>query len=273
MSVPHTTVALVLELVLVAAGLGLLWRLVLSPAARAAARTRISPLATWEGSIAEFLLFLWLVVVGGLLCTWTAQLLGPMLQLGTQTRITVTNAAFQGGMLLGVTVFHLLVRPKTPKAEVAFGASLKPGAATFLLSLPVIIIVGLAWAGVLLVCGFPIEPQDAVTILRQADSPVIIVAMIVLAVIVAPITEELIFRAGLFRYARTRLPRWAALLLPACLFAAMHNHLASFAPLTALGIIFSLAYERTGRIAVPMVAHALFNAYSVARIFIDPTAS
>ena len=38
-------------------------------------------------------------------------------------------------------------------------------------------------------------------------------SLVVLASIVAPITEELIFRAGLFRYARTRLPRWAALLI------------------------------------------------------------
>ena len=97
--------------------------------------------------------------------------------------------------------------------------------------------------------------------------------MIVLATVVAPATEELIFRAGIFRYARTRLPRWAALLLPACLFAALHNHLASFAPLVVLGLVFSLAYERTGRIGTAIVAHALFNLYSVIRIFLDPPAT
>ncbi len=30
-----------------------------------------------------------------------------------------------------------------------------------------------------------------------------------------------------------------------------------------LGVIFSIAYESTGSIAVPMVAHALFNLNSV----------
>ena len=60
---------------------------------------------------------------------------------------------------------------------------------------------------------------------------------------------------------------------PACLFAALHNHLASFAPLVVLGIVFSLAYERTGRIGTAIVAHALFNSYSVLRIFIDPSAN
>jgi membrane protease YdiL (CAAX protease family) len=53
----------------------------------------------------------------------------------------------------------------------------------------------------------------------------------------------------------------------------MHNHLASFAPLVVLGIVFSLTYERTGRIGTAIVAHALFNSYSVIRIFIDPNAT
>jgi len=69
----------------------------------------------------------------------------------------------------------------------------------------------------------------------------------------------MVFRAGVFRYARTRLPRRAALLLPAILFAAVHADLPSFAPLLVLGLVFSLAYERTGNIKTTMVAHALFN--------------
>ncbi|MCX6944811.1 MAG: CPBP family glutamic-type intramembrane protease, partial [Opitutales bacterium] len=40
---------------------------------------------------------------------------------------------------------------------------------------------------------------------------------------------------------------------------AMHANLASFAPLVALGLVFALAYERTGRISTTIVAHALFN--------------
>ena len=83
------------------------------------------------------------------------------------------------------------------------------------------------------------------------------------SVVVAPVTEELIFRRGLFRWLRTRLPRPAALLLPAVLFAALHANLASFPALVVLGVIFSLAYERTGRIGTSIVAHALFNLHTI----------
>jgi membrane protease YdiL (CAAX protease family) len=62
------------------------------------------------------------------------------------------------------------------------------------------------------------------------------------------------------------MPRWLALLLPSVLFAGLHANLASFVPLALLGVVFSLAYERTGRIAVPIIAHALFNLNTIVLI-------
>ena len=47
-------------------------------------------------------------------------------------------------------------------------------------------------------------------------------------------------------------------MLPSAVWASLHG-LTAFAPLLALGVVLSLAYERTGNLAVPMLAHALFN--------------
>jgi membrane protease YdiL (CAAX protease family) len=47
--------------------------------------------------------------------------------------------------------------------------------------------------------------------------------------------------------------------LNALLFAAVHTHLPSFAPLCVLGVCFTLAYEWSGSILVSMTMHALFN--------------
>ncbi len=69
------------------------------------------------------------------------------------------------------------------------------------------------------------------------------------------------------------MPRWLALVAPALLFGALHvawkslDGLGALAPLAALGIIFSIAYERTGRIGTSMVAHGLFNLNTVVLIF------
>ncbi len=271
MPAPTTVLATALELTLVFTGVVLLWRLVFSPAARA--QPRPSPLVPWDTPLSDFFLFLWIVICGGLVFPVIAQQLARALSLSSQVKLTLINAGFQGGMLAGVAVYELLIHRRTARPPSSPGSVLIPGAAAFVMSLPLVVIVGLAWTGLLKLCGLPVEPQDAVSFFRKAESPALSAAMIFLAAIIAPVTEELIFRAGLFRYVRTRLPRWAALLLPACLFAAMHNHLASFAPLVVLGIVFSLTYERTGRIGTAIVAHALFNSYSVIRIFIDPNAT
>ena len=80
-----------------------------------------------------------------------------------------------------------------------------------------------------------------------------------LAVGIAPLVEELLFRAGLFRWLRTRTSRPASLLLPALIFASLHGSLAALAPLLVLAVILSLAYERSGHVLTPITAHALFN--------------
>ena len=105
----------------------------------------------------------------------------------------------------------------------------------------------------------PVKMQEAIDLLRHIDSSSLRLALLVVAILLAPMTEELVFRAGIFRYVRTRLPRWVALLLPAVLFASLHNNLGTFVPLVALAIVFSIAYERTGNIGTTIVAHALFN--------------
>ena len=48
-------------------------------------------------------------------------------------------------------------------------------------------------------------------------------------------------------------------LVSSLLFAAVHAHLPSFAPLFVLGTCFAIAYEWSGSILVPMTMHALFN--------------
>ena len=125
--------------------------------------------------------------------------------------------------------------------------------------LPSLAVVGLLWQNILNALGVVIEQQDLIDIFAEEESPALLILMTLLAITLAPITEELIFRGGIFRYMRTRTPRWVALLVPALLFGALHANLASFVPLVALGIILSLAYERTGSIIVPIVAHGLFN--------------
>jgi membrane protease YdiL (CAAX protease family) len=90
--------------------------------------------------------------------------------------------------------------------------------------------------------------------------------IIVLAVAIAPMAEEFVFRFFLYGVLRRYVGRFGALVFTALLFAAVHAHLPSFAPLFVLGTCFTLAYEWSGSILVSMTMHSLFN--SVTLIFL-----
>jgi len=242
---------------LVIGGLLLLWRLGLSPAAR---RTP-AVLPAWSISAADFFLFLWTAICGGIVGPYAAGLWFRHHALTNDLRVVLGTAAFQLGLLAGVLVFKLSFGRRTippPLSPIAVNPLLA-GAATYLVALPVVLVSSLIWEGLLKVCHIPAPKQEAIDLLLRSHDLPTVAGLLLCAIGIAPVTEELIFRAGIFRYVRTRLPRWAALLLPAILFGALHSNLASFAPLVALGVVFSLAYERTGRISTTMIAHALFN--------------
>ncbi len=92
------------------------------------------------------------------------------------------------------------------------------------------------------------------------------VMIIVLAVVVAPISEEFIFRFFIYGVVRRYFGIVVGLVFNSLLFAAAHTHFPSAAPLFVLASCFTLAYEWSGSILVSMAMHSLFN--SVQLIFL-----
>jgi len=261
------TIAGSIELVLAGTGLVLLWRLVLSPAARA--RRAPSPLADWTAPISEFLFFIVFILAGSFVLAAASSLALRQLAWRGDAATVFTGAAAQLGMLGGVALYRLRADRTSLRAILPDRRIMLAGAATFLMSLPLLMLTAKGSEFILEQLGLPTDKQDLVHMFAQADSKGLLAIMITLAVIIAPLTEELVFRAGLFRYARTRMPRALALLLPAVFFASLHVNwstlmgLASLVPLVVLAMVFSLAYERTGHIGTSIVAHALFNLNTV----------
>jgi membrane protease YdiL (CAAX protease family) len=260
----------VAEAILCLAGL-VVWAFILF---RPSVRTQPARLAPWPVSLSDFLVCAIAVVGSG----FFLQILGraafdPLLKkisASPDTRTIVYGASFQFGLFAGVAIsyFYLRSLPQNSGSSPPRRATpslLPAGILTFLAVLPLVYLTGYVWNTILESLGLPPEPQDLVGVFAHAKLSVSSVVLFLLATVTAPVIEELIFRAGLFRYLRTRVPRWAALLLPALFFAGLHvdwktlSGLSSFAPLFVLAIVFSLAYERTGRIGVTMIAHALFN--------------
>jgi membrane protease YdiL (CAAX protease family) len=95
---------------------------------------------------------------------------------------------------------------------------------------------------------------------RTLDQRILI---IVLAVAIAPAAEEFLFRFFLYGVFKRYFGRVLGVIFNASLFAAVHTHLPSFAPLFVLATCFTLAYEWSGSILVSMTMHSLFNSITL----------
>lgn len=82
---------------------------------------------------------------------------------------------------------------------------------------------------------------------------------IVLACVVGPIAEEVLFRGVLFATLRASTPRFIAMLVSGAVFAAVHTNLIGFLPILALGCLLAALYERTGSLLSPIAVHIFHN--------------
>ena len=262
---PLAATVAVLEVLMLLAGLALLWRFAWSPAARANPARPVLP--HWDLRAEEFVLFVLFVFGGWVVLALLAGSVCRLIGLKGNGANLIVGGASQLGWLLGC-IGHRLRFERGAGADVPRGrAFLASGAATFLIAWPLVTLSGLAWRFFLQAAGVVLERQPMIDLFSRANSPGVIALMILLAVVIAPVTEELVFRGGLFRYVRGRTSRTFAIMGPALIFGAFHTNLASLVPLVVLAIVLSQAYERTGHIGTPIVAHALFNLNTVLLIY------
>ncbi len=190
----------------------------------------------------------------------------------------LVGAGFQVGLLVGLGVARLITLQAAPlpagpgqpppappgPATPSLARAVRGGVFTFLVAVAVVLPVSLLWGAFLKTFGIEAKPQDLVSLFKNSGDHVSLGLLIGLAVIVAPLSEELLFRVGLFRWLRHRTPRSAALFVPALLFAVIHSYLSVLMPLVALAVVLALGYEHYGHRAVPILAHALFNLNTIA---------
>lgn len=99
------------------------------------------------------------------------------------------------------------------------------------------------------------------------DSLIAGIAVGLAVIVVAPVAEELFFRAFFYRALRTRLGVWPAALIDGLVFGALHFQgvdTAMILPVIAVfGVGQCLVYERTGSIFAVIAIHAAFNTFAM----------
>ena len=108
-----------------------------------------------------------------------------------------------------------------------------------------------------------LEPQETVKAFQKSDGIVFKCLVIFLAVVIAPLAEETLFRGFVYGVLKRYTDAPFAALSSSLMFAIIHMHVGSLLPLWMLAVLFCLAYEITGCLLAPMLLHATFNAVSI----------
>jgi membrane protease YdiL (CAAX protease family) len=117
------------------------------------------------------------------------------------------------------------------------------------------------------------HPQEQAWVIGQAHQRGPGMALFVLlAVVVVPIGEEILFRGYAFERLRQRGGIVAAYLVSSLLFAATHANPSALVIYFYLGLVLAHAYQRTGTVVAPIIAHGVNNLLAFGLLLLSRTA-
>jgi membrane protease YdiL (CAAX protease family) len=180
------------------------------------------------------------------------------------TRDLIANLLFTVAVVLIITIFLKLrgldLSSLAGFSRISFVRALSTGIILMFAALPLIYVADAITQRLL---GSGSSKQSIVELFNGSRTIEQRIMIIAFAVAVAPLAEEFVFRFFLYGVLKRYFGRFVGLIGNALLFAAVHTHLPSFAPLFVLGASFTLAYEWSGSILVSMTMHSLFNAITL----------
>lgn len=177
----------------------------------------------------------------------------------------VINSLFvQGG---GLLVAHVFLR----RHEVGWGEflglrgpetgrAIVYGVITAALALPGVLLLKELVAYLLTLLQGPAEDQGVVRMLLVHQSPGQRIFFGAVALLLAPIGEEALFRGILYRCLKQLGGPRLALVSSSLFFGMVHLNIVALVPLSCLGVVLALLYDKTRNLLAPIVAHAVFNA-------------
>ena len=245
-------------------------------------RHKAAPLEPWRSRLFDFAsfflgMFAVQVVAQGIAANVYHELLPgtPAWPYGTVIQMMAGYAGVLLVYRLALRYYHRQSGLELSPARLPLLAGLRGGVFYFLATLPLLTFTSLGWQYLLewlRAQGWGMETphQAMVEQLSTVKGPVEWALVILMAAVAAPVVEELIFRAGLYRFLKSRVHPLIALTVSSLFFALMHLNLLQFVPLFLLAMLLGRAYERSGSILVPICFHACFNLNTLLTIAIAP---
>lgn len=119
---------------------------------------------------------------------------------------------------------------------------------------------------------FNLEPHEELKTITTYPQLYLRVLVIIAAVVVAPVLEEMLFR-GMFQtvirsFLEIRNGVWIAILISSGLFAMAHADTGHWPALFILGLCLGYSYEKSGSLLRPIFIHCFFNAIAITAVLL-----
>ncbi len=125
----------------------------------------------------------------------------------------------------------------------------------------------------LILSALGVDPSSGahpvVPLLTKPENKSLVYLIVLMAVVVAPIIEEIMFRGFFYSWLRIKLHPALAIPISSFLFAALHPQGAvGLVPLTCIGMVLALIREWRNSLLTCMITHAIFNAVTLSLVLL-----
>ena len=200
--------------------------------------------------------------------------------------LVATRIVLAGGMESAVSLLHQILQTAAAQSELVTGVIdlIALGAFALLLKLmrrPVLASAGIvrirparllpliplgASLNVLLTSLLSLLPASALEAYMEAAGPALLgqygALSVLILTVLAPLTEEVLFRGLIYGSLKKAMPRWLAILAASAVFGLMHGQLLWMLYTALLGAFFCLIRDRYATLWASILLHMSFNAGS-----------
>lgn len=185
--------------------------------------------------------------------------------------VIVYGSALQAAVVLVVLGFARKLDPRGARSlGFAQGHNLRAllvALVAYVAAVPGLHGLGVAWRWVLETLGHPGAPQELIGLVADL-SGWRLAAFALLAVVVVPFLEEVLFRGFLQPLLVQNLGDRGGVAVTALVFAAIHLNLFAFVPLLALALVLGAVMLRTQRLVATWFLHGLHNGVTILLVLV-----
>lgn len=118
---------------------------------------------------------------------------------------------------------------------------------------------------ILIAFGIDTQGQDILNLFESLESPI---WLVISAVILAPLVEEIFFRGFLFQGFRQRYGWVRSMLLSSTLFSIAHLDPTALVPTFILGCVLAYLYHRSNSVWPGVILHFLVNGFAMCSLYV-----